>query len=1125
MLNFVIGKAGTGKTTEIYNRLCTAQKQASENNQVLLFVPDQFEFETEKIVSEMLNEQCQNIKITGFSKLSTEILHKFAPKKQYADDTAKEIIMYRVLKQLQGSLSFYNKIAGRRGFADMMLGTITQLKSAGIAPDIMANAVSESEFSPVLSQKLTDIALIFAAYNAQLQKSYADRQDNLLAAAEYAVSEDYFAGATVFIDGFDTFTGEQLRFLKPLIQQSDNVTVALLTDQSDTIHFSNVNGTIARLSSYANEEFLEIKTDELIESPRYKNQELLFLRDNIHIKDKQQYANNVSDITIAEADDIYSETEFVAAKISQLVKEKNYNYKDIAILMKEPVVYASTLESTFGKFNIPVFMDIPEPVSNKPLVKLILFALKAADTLQTEDILRYIKTGFVRIIPKDSTNGKSKPVSFQDLNMIEEFCAEWGLKGKDWLNKFPVEQARDNSPQQKKLVELEQLREGIMTPLIKLRSNIIGKNGDEITKALCCFLLDDLDINAGIQGKCQDFTTQALRYDKALSEEYNQLWDMLMGIFESAFTAMEGYPLSIREYSDIISAVFAKTSFAKPPQVMDSAIAGGIERTRINGAKAVFVMGANDGILPALSSPNKTFTSRETEELVAKGLEIFPDRKGRYSQEQLTIYKALTLSEELLFVSYPLISVSGSELAKSEVVDEIMAIFPHCEATIAKELSHEFYCRTKRIAKQYLARSYRDKRSQSAVDLEYVLSDETEFIYKLKECLSTQNSNNFEHKINPYIASKMFDTNVISPTYIEALNACPFSFFCKYGLNIKEKQEKDLTKLELGSIIHYCIQQVFVEFGDGLKDANEEDIAKIINLALEKYLAENFMNGFGKTARFHYLYSSICDIVLKYIKQFQREFSKSSFKPKYFELCLKKDSTGSDISTKPFEVIVKDIDKTNTVYVEGKIDRVDILENNGENYVRVVDYKTGNTTFDIGEIYYGMKMQMLMYLFALCDEKNKVYPSAVMYYPAKEGKLATDRNVDDKSQVKNWTENHVQTGLIITDNAAADDYTTIAQHYKNDFKANKAYDTAQLKSEQFDSLREFTRLLISNNLSRVRQGEISASPYCKIENSVEKKPCTYCKLEHICGVTQESLRQFDKEKINEVIMPKDNKEA
>lgn len=1032
MLNIICGEAGTGKSTELYSRI---KEDAQKGRRVFLFVPDQFSFEAEKIIYKSVPPPASvNVSVTMFSRAAQKLLHLYGETKAYADDVVKTMLMTRVLNTLaaQGRLVYYRRQLKKSGFPAFALSIVSQLRSSGLTPSGLRSAVGENEdFGELLMNKLNDICEIYSEYDGLLTRSFDDRLDDVRRAAELAAQADYFENACCYFDGFDDFSGSQLVFIGSLMQRAENVTFAITSDSPDSVksHFRGTSRIISKLREMADGEA-----------------EITVMKK--HFRDSKGQ--------IIKAKDPWQESDWICARIRGLMDE-GYRCRDIAVLTANPV-YSRILGSAMKKYEIPFFADIPESLLSKSAVRFSLDALRAL-SFETDDLLRYIKSGFVR-------HGDGKTISRVQIDRLERLSRKYDLRKRDWLRAFP--EKLDESG------ELEELRRSVVEPLKRLKKRIDGADGAEMTAALCDFICNEMDINRSLYGLCLGDTRDEngkIVVNKKKMEEYSAVWDDTVTIFESAHEALKGYYPSLSEYIDILTGIFAAAQIAKPPQVLDAVTIGDVERSRLRRVRAVFICGFNQGVMPRPTRASGAFTGGETEQLAQCGIAIGGDRESRYASEMFLLYRCTNIPEERLFVTFPMLSESFSELSPSPYIENIKRNFG-AEILGADEFGADFYCRTVQSARRFLAGIYSDPSRRA---------ERESIIAALGKDISLyEDGDGGRRIISPEQARALLSLKTYSPTALNSINNCKFGFFCAYGLGLREDDERAVNPMLSGSVVHYCLERLLKEYGDkpqelsGLSDA---DILNHTRGSVENYKKEVFFGDFGAAERFSYQLSGLSEIAAAAAIRVRDSMRFSNFRP----LALERE-----ISFKFGDITIK-----------GICDRLDVSETEGGKFLRVVDYKRGKKELPLESVYSGENLQMLLYLFGLCEQEN-AQPSAVLYQPIGADELTadsgTDREQSGTEQKRTNERLHAAGGLALRDSPDERELSEINDRYTELYgKTRGGYCTPKYISKSgFDGLREYCKAYVNAQVLQTLGGMASACPK-------KAESCAYCPYSLFCG--------------------------
>ena len=1045
MLKLICGEAGTGKSTLLRERI---KETAVSGGKAVLFVPDQFSFETEKLIYHTVPKQhARSCRVTMFSREAQRILHLHGETKPYADDIAKRIAMKRALDESAdgGALVYYRSQTRREGFPVFALGMVSEMRNAGISPSALRGRLAEETgLSGALSDKMNDISVIYSAYDRILTGNFDDRLDDIRRAAEIITETDIFDGCDVFFDEFDSFSGGQLGFIRALLDKAKSVTIALTCDYPECKDrkFEAVSRLIYRLSGDADGEKEVTVLKERHRRPR--------------------------SLEITEARDMWQECDWIAARIRSLTDE-GVRCRNIAVLVPDSS-YTGILGSALKKYGIPAFADIPEPLITKSFVRFAIYTLKAL-SFQTDDILRYVKSGFVR-------NPNGKVISSIQCDDIERLCRQYDLRKRDWLRPFPEGIDRDGG--------LEKLRRGIIKPLTALKNSLGNADGAEITRLLCDFLCNKTDICKTVYGRCiiDRDKDGGLVVDRRRLDEYTAIWDDTVTVFESAYKALKGYKMTIEEYIAVLKDIFTSTTVAKPPQTLDAVTVGDTERSRFTQAEYVFICGYTQGAMPPPPRVSAIFTPSESEQLTVLGIPVTSDRLSRYSQELFTVYRCTGLPSKGLFITYPLVGENGGFL---EPAPSLKALREEYGARIngADNFGAGYYCRTPDSARRYLSHIYRDG-SRSGERRALVKAVDPFFAAVLRSA-SGELPDKERHKVAKERSSKLLVLGSWSPTAVTQINRCKFAFFCKYGLGLREESERRIDAVLAGNVIHFCLQRLLTDY-EGRRaeftELSDDRISAHIAESVKVYEEANYFGGFGGAERFSYLLRRLGLYAVRAAVRIRDETKLGGFYPEALEKRLDFRFGGVNIS--------------------GICDRIDSLEADGKRYIRVVDYKRGTRDLSLDDIYKGENLQMLLYLFGICGSDSGALPSSVMYLPV--GKISYETSdgsdIADKAlkSRRKYIKEHSPSGILLSNSPENADIAALNEALTDRFGKTRGGYVAPtvISPEIYDAMKSYCASYVSTKAREAAAGMAGACPS-------DPGVCDYCEYSLFCGVQQRKI--------------------
>ncbi len=1094
MLRFVLGKSGTGKTEYLYKTL--TELAESGDNRIIMLIPDQSSFETEKVFLDRLGaKKCQNVKVFGFSRFCRYVFDTVNfEQKNVIDDSTREVIMSLTLEQLDSSLEMFANSSGKKSIIDSMLATLKECKKARISTEAL-RTVSGLITDKTLKTKLRETALIIDTFDAIVEQSYIDPLDNLTRVAEILQKNNLFEEFTLVVDSFSGFSLQQLEVLKLLFSQCESVYVALtknITDDDEPL-FSTTNDTYKRLKALAKAEGIDIKAPiKLDENLRTNCEELKILERNFYQNKTEKYNINSDVITAFSADTIYGECEFVAKQIKRLIIDEGYLYSDIAVICRDITPYTGVLNTIFDKYEIPYFMDMSYDVYIKPVVRYVCSIFNVVlNGWQKEDIIAILKTGLTNY-------------SNEEISAFENYVYVWNINGSAFRK--PFENNPNGYSDKMKEADLEQLkmaenvRMGIAEPLQEFKESIKDKTGQEITE-LFYRLLCDLKVTDAISDMFDKLKADG---ELAQAKEQIRLWNLLMNSLDQTVAVVGDMKISPKRYFELLSLRLSALQIADIPRTVDSVSVGTATRVRLNKEKAVFLIGCIDGVFPAVPGSSGLFSQFELKMLFENELPIGDKPEELADFENYMAYKSATAPSEKLFISYYKTNLVGSTYMQSTILNEIVSIFPNIVLH-----SEEEYCSSKDYtwaalpAFEECARNFNNDSDQIRAFKKYFSENEG---YKDKYN-ALQNAS----KAKPFTFDDTSNVNLvfgndlkISASQVEKFSLCRFAYFCNYGLNVRERRKAEIDSLEYGTFIHYIMEKFFSKYSkEEFSVMTDEQICDESDIILDDYVNSHFGGAEKNTPRFMYRFNKIKENVHYLILHIIGELKNCEFEPIDCELKIGEDIPGYTV----------ELPAGHKITLRGSIDRVDILKSGDESYIRIIDYKTGTKKFKLSDILYGLNLQMLIYLYAITlggeERYGKVIPAGILYMPATVKAKSADINTPQDKIITEINSVLKMNGMLVD---LPEITKSIDKNYY-DIKPQTFVEQGGLASlAELGMIFKKLDMTISEMGNMLFDGRVEASPF-----KGGKDSCQYCNYSSICAYHRsEDRNAFDVDNLNTI---------
>lgn len=1099
MLNLIFGRSKSGKTTYIDTKVCDLAK--SGESRILVIVPDQVTFETEKAYLTLLGAKLsQNVLVLGFSRMCDYVFEVTgAIRKTPADDQTKALLMSVALEEVKDSLSLYGDKALNPELAKLMLNARKELALSGNSRESVLTATVNAD--SLTSSKLSDIYLASEAMDALLNESFEDPDAELSIVADILRERRVFDGFHIFVDSYLSFTSPETEALSALMAQCSEMYVTLSFDgvSADGI-FSTSFETASKLKRMAQSEGLKISEPVLCNYNGFFNcEDLAHLEQNIFMPDKCGFGEKSENITMYRAKDRYDEIDFVAREIRRLIIDYGYRYSEIAVVGRDLKPYSSIISTIFDKYEISYFADKPHDITSKPLVKLISACFNAiSGGFDKDDVLSLLKTGLTSASDKDISVFENYIYTWQinHSSLTKDFTAN----PRGFADEFTFEDIEN-------LNRAENVRKLIIPNLQSFKADYLGKTAAEICQGLYNLLL-----TLGTDKKLLELADKLEIWEEvSYSAEQLRLWEIFVETLDRTARVIGERELTLKRFYDLFMLQLSLTDISFIPKAIDQVTVGDIERLRLGGRKCVFVVGAVDGEFPKTNTGGGLFTASERSELSKLNILDEADDEQNANRELYLCYYSLTSASHKLFVSFPAAELNGEIKSPSVIISELDSIFPECNHRLritentsdllwAAKPSYDFYAeRAKSIdpitqsLRAYYAENpiYKDKLQS----LENVLNSKTKFNIK-----------------DSKIAEKLFGKDLhLSASKIEKYHLCRFSYFCQYGLKANERRKASIDALEYGSFVHFIMEKFFGTFTKAdLLALDDQKISSVISDVSEEYANLHFGGLSTKSARFNYLFDGVKEASFTLVKHLISELSQSDFTPVDYELDI-----GKDISAYRLE-----LSDGLSVTVTGKVDRADILKRDGKAYIRIVDYKTGTKVFNLSDVIYGLNLQMLLYLSVIKNKGQERYgtevvPAGVLYMPAFVPTLEMAADATGEDILAERSKKLRMNGILLNDEAVLSsmDKELKGMYIPVSMGAKGLKGTDNLATlEEFGAVFSHIDKLIAKMATELLSGDIDAAP---ATNSYDA--CQYCPYSSVCiGRNEENTQaiyKLDREEI------------
>lgn len=1095
------------------NNLCIEQIKKIhtefKGERCIMIVPDNYSFETEKRFVDVFGGTGLNgIDVMTPRKMAIAFLP--ANRRRYFSDAGRQMLITRAVYDFceEAEDCALTRTMRTGGFTSVMDEFIKEMKAYCVLPEELLKA-SETVKSSSLAEKLRAAAAVYAKYNEFFEEGeYTDSNDDLARVADFIKESDTFGEKLhVWINHFDEIPPQNMLVFEAMAEKGVDMTIGINYPCDDKYSvYGCIGKTYDKLCSLKGYEGdFNCKTIySHMTSP-----EIRFMLENYN-NPKARYKAETQDISVFAARDSYDETEHIAGEILRLVREENYRYRDIVVLCGNGSKENHIIKAVFDEYEIPYFSDEKINLSDHPIAMQLLSVFDIfEEEWSYKSVMRYLRSGFIY-------DDNLKHCSLDETDRIDNYALKYGISGKSRWFAEKLTSEKEESDEDAKASEI---KARLMYPLFSMCEKIKKQNtAREYSKTLL-ELLEDINMYGGLKKDVESFR---LRGNNDEAQQFSEIWNLIIEVIDQAVVTMGERKMTFSEYGRYIRAGISVCELRVIPSCIDSVCVGSVDRSTSAYVKALFVSGAVSGTYPAGISREGFLSDSDRNVLKENGTEIMPGTSERINMQYYKVYKAIAPATDKLYFSYHIQSGEGKALRPAGIIGDVRRSFENInesDSILSDSSAEEYISSPKATLHKLLINKSRNKAEIKSPkwDAAYKwFKKHEEYRDKLELIDSAAEFSRRSVRLNEDTAQKLFGNETIySAKRLNTYAQCPFSYFMMYGLEAREQETAKLEASDFGVYAHKIIYDFCSEVENNAvsreekaqrwKELTDEErgvrIDKIVHSIKEEICGENNADT-GKRL-------NILDRVNKTVQESAEIVHKSLKRGKY--------------TTAGYE---KEFDKINLggVYVSGIVDRIDTYTEDGNEYVRIIDYKTGKTEFDIADIYNRVNMQMVIYALAVKKTLGENAEISGMFYNKVTHQLVQcpegNENAAEAERVKSMRLDGVMFAPEDADGNfdveklyAVDEEARGKGSYKSDFSpvSLKADGTASAGSvygiAERNGLLEYVSDSICDIDREIKSGIINVNPY---EQSNKKNACTYCEYKAACVFERENAEMRKK---------------
>ena len=1049
MLTLLLCNDQSRGTDAILERI-SADIAARRENRILM-VPELVSHDMERRLCKTAGDTASRYaQVLSFSRLASRVAEEMgACTQEFLDNGGRMVVMAAAARQVQSKLKAYAAMATKPEFLTELVDAIDEFKRCCIGPQdlLVASQMLEGSFA----QKLEELSLLMESYDALCAQGKRDPRDQMNWVLDQLKDSDFATKHTFYIDGFPDFTRQHMAILEHLIQKSPNVTVCLTCDKpgSYALSYEKAGQTaqeLIKLSRFAGVEIeiVHLQQDDTL---------LSGVRQGVFEGQLPELSNCV-DIKLTRANSPYQSCMAAAEQVRNIVRSGS-RYRDIMIVCPDPTSFRAQLRLVFRRCGIPLYLAGTEDVLTFGAIQTVLRALDAAlEDLDQRSVLRYLRSSM-------------GPLTLNEADKIENYAVIWGISGKKWLQEWENHpdglSGRWGSQTQAQLQQLNQFRRTAIEPLARLREQL--RSADRLYQqidALYAFLLD-IAFPQRLQALAEELETDG---DGRGAQICNQLWEILLNALEQLHDVLGDTVWKNEDFTRLLSLLLSQYDVGTIPPVLDAVTAGDVSTMRCHRAKHLIILGANEGVFPGYSGSAGLLSDQERSTLRQIGVPLtggsleglqseFAEIFGVFCGAQQSV--TLVCCDEPSFIYRRLLRSGAVEYLPTESIRYAAGDSHDAAAALTDREQARRLGVTDAFDRIQQARAYE------------------------LGCVAPEN-----------IASLYGESLLLSASQVDRQAECRLSYFLQYGLRAKERKEATVDPAEFGTYVHYVLEQTareVMELG-GFRYVDLEKTLEIADRYSKSYTEEHFSQ--LESQRLEYLFRRTIRELELVVRELWEELHDAMFAPERFEL-----SFAADGEMPPIEIDGAAI----PAQLRGFVDRVDLWQQHSRNYVRVVDYKTGKKDFDYCDVFNGVGLQMLLYLFALEDGGEAItghsaVPAGVLYFPARVPYISAQSAADEaweEQRRKQW----MRKGLLLRDEESLKAMDPTQKMDRLNCKRNKngeivgdVADRIQLKQ-----LKKYVMVLLRRMVNDIASGNVQPNPYTR---GTSHDACTFCPYGSVC---------------------------
>ena len=1118
-LRFYFGPSGAGKSYQLYREIVARSMETGESGarrSYLIVVPDQFTMQTQQeLVTMHPCEGIMNIDVLSFGRLSHRILEEVGGEDiPVLDDTGKSLVLQKVAAGMKDQLPALGGYLHRQGYIHEVKSAISEFMQYGLSPEDVGKLTEFAAGRGALHHKLKDLGLLYQGFLDYIRGHFITTEETLDLVCKSLHKSHLIPGSVIVFDGFTGFTPIQNRVIQELMRLAGEVIVTLTLGEGENPYeldgeqklFYLSKKTVHDLSALAGQAGVQRGQDVTIRpgsGHRFANNSALHsLEQNLFRMNPRPYAKEQERIRLFEADTPKEEVHQAGLAILSLIRSEGLQYRDIAVITGSLETYSPHVETEFADMGIPCYIDRTRGITLNPMIEYIKSALQLfLQDFSYESVFHYLRSGLAAL-------------TLEETDSLENYVRETGIRGRKKWSQLFKRKTRAMGEEEEPLQRINELRQRMMEQLQPLWGEKQAGAADYVNQ-LYDFLHDN-EVQRQLVERAADFKASG---DLVRAKEYEQIYRLVMELLEQIHGLLGEEEITRQEFYDILEAGFGEIQVGTLPQNVDRILVGDMERTRLKQIKVLFFLGVNDGNIPKSASKGGIISDMDREFLKDSQLELAPTPRQQMFIQRLYLYLNLTKPSDRLYLSYARMGNDGKSIRPAYLVGVLQRLFPGLEVGRPDREPVLSQVVTPREGMRYLAQGLRDYvegamsglgeqsggelAGQDFFSLYAAYAGQQEQREKVELLRRAAFLHYQESGLSRAVARALYGLRLEnSVTRLETYASCAYRHFLQYGLTLREREEFGFENVDMGNAFHQVLDvfaQQMEEKGYTWFDFPPEWADQAVEEAMEQFAAEYGSSVLYSSARSAYGIQRMSRILKRTVRALQSQLQKGDFVPEGHEISFHMADR--------LEAVNIALSEQEVMRLRGRIDRVDISESQDKVYVKVIDYKSGDRRFDLAALYYGLQLQLVVYMNAAMEMEarrhpdKEIVPAAMLYYhvtdPMVESQVELSPQEVNEQILEQLRMNGVVSGeediIERLDREMGDRSRIIPVEKKKD--GSYSARSSIMSGQELGLVSAYVSHKVQQIGREILEGHMELNPYEKGSDQA----CTYCAYKKVCG--------------------------